>query len=194
MEVGTRKIDYQVTISEELRALVRNRSSSESPTVVAVRQKTLGDPRTNDASGEVFADRKLRVDGQRPLRLRAAMLLSVEDDASSLAIAGSKPSKDRFSTVTLYLTEDDTCLMHIAVEPPSGCSVRPMYRSSMVRTANDVDALLRHVRSNVEAQIAVMNSMTWPGHESHVEQTEPCCPTQVARGIEPFLVTPINGR
>ncbi len=146
MQVRQREIAYEVTVSEELRALVRARSSRgqdlpASEGLLASHEPWVSSPEP----ARVFSAVKLRADGRRPLRLLAGELLHCTDTVQTDAPAGiSEPRSG--NSVKLFLTRDGKCVAHFVSEPPEGSALRPVYRSHTVHSAGDLMAMLRNCR------------------------------------------------
>ena len=139
-------------------------------------------PAFSASRAEVFSDVRLRVDGQRPVRLAASQLLHVVvDDGTACGVDGAEADQD---ILTLYLTQDGDCVAHIVHAP---CRARPRYRSAPVASGDEVAKLVHRVCTDPAAQPAMSDAARAKEHASGKVQAAAVLPRQVMDRLGPFL-------
>lgn len=185
MQASPHDIHYDVTISEDLRAMMRARRSSarsQAGSRSGPCPSELG-PRSN-----VFSRRRLRVDGRRPIDLMACEILTlrVGDDEDGRS-QGPGPNEG-CQRVTIFATDDGRCLAYVAAVPPSGLPARPVHRLRSMRTSGDVRAMVRECQADLVLCPAVQanggNELKGPSSDLLKRQS-----TQMAEVLAPFVTT-----
>ena len=138
-------VAYDVTISEELRALYRVRGALAK--LERGREERKPSP-VNKPKRGVFERRRLRRDGQRPLTISVSELLTLRVDECSPAEASDGLHDGGYQTLSVYLKEDGTCLAQVCVEPPPGAAARPAYRLVEMRETSDLTLAVRLCQSD----------------------------------------------
>lgn len=180
-------ITYEVTISEELRALRRIADASE----VASKSDQKGALNGHtDHMFNVFSDLRLRVDGRRPYRAMASEILVLEvGQVDQWPDTQSTGSKHGNVCVKLLLTESGDCLAHVSAVPGPGSSERPLHRIGEMLAPSDMMAMVQRCRAEFQpprtqqfgaSAIAIRNPKQAPGPQFD----------QLIEELVPFLETP----
>lgn len=187
MQVREREITYEVTVSEELRSLLRARTFKDDHPLAqggAPDKSPVSAPPA--APAPVFSEVKLRCDGQRPLRLLAGEVLRF--NATTFTDAGAAlPGPDSESTVTLYLTREGDCVAHVTSKPPEGSALRPVYASRHVRSGQDVADMLRRVKALTAGSAPTAQECAASSGNRPVTSAHAATVSQLIQRLEPYL-------
>lgn len=177
------EVAYEVTISEELRALRRVRNSP------VARLGDSGETERSDhasAQHDIFLPRRLRRDGRRPVTVSASELLRVEVCGNRGDPSRTGGERTGFQAVSLFLTEDGTCLAQVCVEPSEGALARPSYRLADMRDAADVLAIVKACQSDTRVHASALRLR--PG-ENPAPGPDKALSNELVEALAPFLET-----
>lgn len=126
------RMDYEVTISDDLKAILRPDTSVEEATL-----PTQSAP-IEEVSEDVHGHRsvKLRRDGARPVWFKGTQVLKLEVDERELGQGRQ--------VLTVYSQQNGQIVAQVVVEPPEDLPARPVYSVSPIASAGDLRALIDH--------------------------------------------------
>lgn len=175
-------IDYEVTISEDLRALLRARRSSETkPSRCGER----AGPPTGEPGRGVFSRLRLRIDGSRPARIRASEILAL--CVGGQGNGNTMPCQDSgWQRLSILMTEDGRCMAHLVAEPPAGTPARPVHRLRQVRRSDDVTAMVKDCHANLLSDRASTVGAQETNERLNLLKSQS---TQMTEVVKPFVAT-----
>ena len=179
-----------MTISEELRALLLARAPSE-PSSTTGTQDVSYEP--TGKTRDVFSKLRLRVDGQRPLRLVASEILTVKV-GGSIDTGTNQVSKDDLGckSATLLLTNDGTYLVHLIAEPAPEELARPIYRIDEVQSNLDFLAMVRKCQSDFPVPLPTPSDHLSANSSRHQKPGIEPQFEQLLRNLVPLVETPLT--
>ena len=145
---------YEVSVSDELRHLIRRRARTgcrcgvEDASPGAEAAHFPSDPGAFGDVSAAWQPVSLRRDGARPLRFSGLEVFRVSIGGTDPILADAD-GQDGYQSFAAFLSEPDACVGHVTVLPPAHLPARPVYRASVLRNGDDARALIRLAQPDV---------------------------------------------
>lgn len=144
-------VAYEVTVSDELRALWRARGSS-LPDPSYPKQRPVR--RRGGGGAPVFVPRRLRNDGSRPVKVTASEILVVNCESDGESTGDFAAHNAGLQSISILLTENGECLAQMVASAPRGVPARPVFRVRELRSPRDMTDFIRTCHADLLGQVA----------------------------------------